>query len=210
MVGPRRWYPQPSAAVPQQAARRTRDKGPTTTKKTSARCALNAWHGWAVPSNASAGRRGCALASIEPLKLYTIGFTKTSAEHFFTRLQKAKVRRVVDVRLHNVSQLAGFSKKDDLRYFLQAICGSDYVHRPELAPTDEILEIYKANRADWPAYERRFLGLMTSRRVEAAFEPESLDGACLLCSEDTAHRCHRRLVAEYLRTKWGDVDIVHL
>lgn len=150
------------------------------------------------------------MVGSDALRIYTIGFTKTSAENFFTRLQKAKVKRVVDVRLNNVSQLAGFSKKEDLRYFLGAICASEYVHRPELAPTEDILDAYRKNRSDWPAYERRFLGLMTSRRVEDALSPDWLDGACLLCSEDTAHRCHRRLVAEYLRTKWGELDIIHL
>jgi len=145
------------------------------------------------------------------MKVFTIGFTKKSAETFFTRLQKAGVRRLVDVRLNNVSQLAGFSKKDDLRYFTKAICGIDYVHVPELAPTQEILDFYKKQKnADWPLYERQFLDLMRSRRIEETVPRDLIDGGCLLCSEETPDHCHRRLVAEYLRDKWGDIEIEHI
>jgi len=144
------------------------------------------------------------------MKVFTIGFTKTSAESFFGRLQKAGVKKVVDVRLNNVSQLAGFAKKDDLRYFLRAICGIDYEHHPELAPTQEMLDAYKKERGDWAEYERQFLDLMASRRIEEAVSRDTLDGACLLCSEDKPQHCHRRLVAEYLKEKWGDPEIVHL
>lgn len=146
-----------------------------------------------------------------PMKVFTIGFTKKSAETFFTRLQKAGVRRLVDVRLNNVSQLAGFSKKDDLRYFTKAICGIDYVHMPELAPTPEILDFYKKQKnGDWPLYERQFLDLMRSRRIEETVPRDLIDGGCLLCSEETPDHCHRRLVAEYLRDKWGDIEIEHI
>jgi uncharacterized protein (DUF488 family) len=144
------------------------------------------------------------------MKVFTIGFTKSSAESFFGRLKKAGVRKIADVRLNNVSQLAGFAKKDDLRYFLRAICGIDYEHHPELAPTQDMLDAYKKERGDWSEYERRFLGLMASRRIEETVAREPLDGACLLCSEDKPHHCHRRLVAEYLKEKWGDLEIVHL
>lgn len=144
------------------------------------------------------------------MKVSTIGFTRTTAEHFFTRLQKAGVKKVVDVRLNNVSQLAGFAKKDDLRYFLKAICGIDYEHRPELAPTQDILDGYKKDGGDWDEYERKFLALMAARRVEETVPPEALDNACLLCSEDKPRHCHRRLVAEYLRGKWGEIEIAHL
>lgn len=144
------------------------------------------------------------------MKVFTIGFTKTSAESFFTRLQKAGVKKVVDVRLHNVSQLAGFAKRNDLRYFLKALCGIEYAHRPELAPTQEMLDAYKKQKGQWAEYEKRFLELMMSRRIEDTIPPEAIDGACLLCSEDKPHHCHRRLVAEYLKSKWGDLDVVHL
>ncbi len=144
------------------------------------------------------------------MKLFTIGFTKTSAESFFTRLQKAGVKSLVDVRLNNVSQLAGFAKKDDLRYFLKTICGVEYVHRPELAPTKEILNAYRKMKGDWSVYERQYLELICERKIENAIPRDALDDACLLCSEDKPHHCHRRLVAEYLRNKWGDVEIQHL
>jgi uncharacterized protein (DUF488 family) len=144
------------------------------------------------------------------MKIFTIGFTKTSAESFFTRLEKAGVKQLVDVRLHNVSQLAGFAKRDDLRYFLEAISGIGYVHRPELAPTDDMLDDYKKRGGQWSAYEKRFLDLMAARRVESTIPPRALQRACLLCAEDKPDHCHRRLVAEYLRGQWDDVEIAHL
>jgi uncharacterized protein (DUF488 family) len=143
------------------------------------------------------------------MKLFTIGFTKTSAESFFTRLRKAGVREVVDVRLNNVSQLAGFAKRNDLRYFLKALCDIDYTHCAELAPTQAMLDAFKKEKGVWADYEKQFVDLMKSRRIEE-LPRGSMDGSCLLCSEDKPHHCHRRLVAEYLKEKWSDVDIVHL
>jgi uncharacterized protein (DUF488 family) len=145
------------------------------------------------------------------MKILTIGFTKKSAETFFTRLMDAGVNRVIDVRLNNVSQLAGFTKKDDLRFFTKAICNIDYVHLPELAPTAEILDPYKkAKHGDWQLYEHQFLDLMRSRQIERVIAREMLDGGCLLCSEEKPHHCHRRLVAEYLKEQWTDVEIEHI
>lgn len=145
------------------------------------------------------------------MKLFTIGFTKKSAETFFTRLKNVGVKRLVDVRLNNVSQLAGFAKKDDLRFFTKEICHIDYVHVPALAPTADILDPYKkAKNGDWPLYERQFINLMKARRIEETVPREILDGGCLLCSEEKPHHCHRRLVAEYLKEKWGNLEIEHL
>jgi uncharacterized protein (DUF488 family) len=144
------------------------------------------------------------------IKIYTIGFTKKSAEQFFGMLIKAGVKKVVDARLNNSSQLAGFAKKDDLRYFLKSLGNIDYHHMPIMAPTEEILTEYKKNKGDWQIYEKKFLALMEERRLENAVKPAELDGACLLCSEDLPKHCHRRLVAEYLKNKWGNVDIEHL
>lgn len=144
------------------------------------------------------------------MRVFTIGFTKTSAETFFGRLQKAGVKKITDVRLNNVSQLAGFAKKDDLRYFLRVICGIEFEHSPELAPTQEMLDAFKKQRGDWAEYANRFLELMASRRIEQVVARDVLDGACLLCSEDKPHHCHRRLVLEYLKEKWGDLEIHHL
>lgn len=144
------------------------------------------------------------------MKLFTVGFTKKSAKRFFDLLKASGAKRVVDVRLNNVSQLAGFAKKEDLAYFLEQICGMGYVHLPVLAPTQEMLDEYKKQKGDWRAYEGRFLDLMKERRIEETVPKEVLEDGCLLCSEDKPHHCHRRLVAEYLKQHWGDVDIAHL
>jgi len=144
------------------------------------------------------------------MRVCTIGFTHKNAEDFFTRLRKAGVKRVVDVRLNNISQLAGFSKRDDLKYFLKSILGIEYVHSPFLAPTQDILDEYKKNKGDWKVYQHKFLGLMEQRQIESQLPKEIVDGGCLLCSEDKPHFCHRRLVAEYLSAKWGGLRIEHL
>ncbi len=141
--------------------------------------------------------------------VFTIGFTKKSAEKFFGLLTSSGARRVVDVRLNNVSQLAGFAKRDDLKYFLRRVCGIDYVHLPDLAPTRDMLADYRKNR-DWDTYERRFLDLMRARRIEDGIPREVIDGGCLLCSEDKPHHCHRRLVAQYLDDRWGGIEVRHL
>lgn len=143
------------------------------------------------------------------MKIFTIGFTKTTAKNFFSRLKNSGAKKIVDVRLNNVSQLAGFAKRDDLSYFAEIICGMGYRHMPELAPTKEILDAYKKEKGPWSEYETKFLELMAQRRIED-IDREQIDGGCLLCSEDKPHHCHRRLVAQYLNEKWGDVEIVHL
>lgn len=144
------------------------------------------------------------------MKVFTIGFTKKPASRFFEMLRKSGAKRVVDIRLNNVSQLSGFTKRDDLAYFLKEVCGMEYVHLPDLAPTQEILDEYKKQRGDWGTYETRFLALMKQRRIEETVAKEVIVDSCLLCSEDKPHQCHRRLVAEYLKQHWGDVDIAHL
>lgn len=145
-----------------------------------------------------------------PVQLFTIGFTRKSAEAFFTRLAEAGVKRLVDVRLNNVSQLAGFTKKHDLRYFLKAIAGIDYLHLSELAPTQEMLDAYKKQGGSWDDYEARFNELLGRRQIETVLRRDVMDGACLLCSEEEPLHCHRRLVAEYLQRQWGDVRATHL
>lgn len=144
------------------------------------------------------------------MKIFTIGFTNKKAERFFEKLLKADVKRVVDVRLNNVSQLAGFSKKDDLQYFLRAIAGIEYVHIPDLAPTKELLDAYRKHKGDWNVYEKEFLDLMQRRHIENTVARDIVDQDCLLCSEDKPHHCHRRLVAEYLQRHWEGVTIEHL
>jgi len=144
------------------------------------------------------------------MKIFTIGFTKKSAELFFAKLKSAGVKRLIDIRLNNISQLAGFAKQDDLRYFAKAICDIDYVHLPNLAPTKDILDAYKKDNCDWQLYQSNFLKLMKVRRVEDNVARALMDGGCLLCSEDKPDHCHRRLVAEYLKEKWGEVEIEHI
>jgi uncharacterized protein (DUF488 family) len=144
------------------------------------------------------------------LRLYTIGFTKKSAETFFSALRDSGATRVVDVRIRNVSQLAGFAKRTDLPYFLREICAMDYVHLPILAPTIELRDAILRRTIDWSRYEEEFLQLMRERQVETVVPREVIANACLLCTEDLPHRCHRRLVAQYLDAQWGGVEVVHL
>ena len=144
------------------------------------------------------------------MKLFTIGFTKKSAEQFFGLLKQEGLTKVVDTRLNNVSQLAGFTKRNDLKFFLKEVVGIEYVHMPILAPTKDILDAYKKNGGDWHAYERKFVDLVRSRKIESSVSRELLSGACLLCSEPSPHLCHRRLVGEYLSDSWGDIEIRHL
>lgn len=146
------------------------------------------------------------------MEIYSIGFTKKSAREFFGLLRQAGIRRLIDVRLNNVSQLAGFAKRDDLEFFLRELCDADYVHEPLLAPTQELLDRYKKQRGTWADYERDFLDLMRERRVEERIDRVMLDKAVLLCSEHVPDQCHRRLVLEYLQTAWSDgqMSVVHL
>jgi len=144
------------------------------------------------------------------VRIFTIGFTKKSAEDFFTKLRASGARRLVDVRLNNVSQLAGFAKKNDLKFFLREIARVDYVHIPLLAPTQELLDGYKKKGGQWSDYERDFLKLMKSRQIEVNVPKDVIAESCLLCSEERPEHCHRRLVADYLKERWGDVEIVHL
>ncbi len=149
--------------------------------------------------------------SANQVHLFTMGFTQKSAQQFFSTLTNAGVRRIVDVRLNNVSQLAGFTKRTDLEYFLKQIGDIQYLHLPELAPTKDMLDAYKKARGSWQLYESQFLDLLAQRRVEEHISPDILDGGCLLCSEPTPHQCHRRLVAEYLNDKWdGKITVQHL
>jgi uncharacterized protein (DUF488 family) len=143
-------------------------------------------------------------------RLFTIGFTNKSAARFFGLLREAGVREVIDIRLNNRSQLAGFSKSDDLGYFLRAISGIGYRHELSMAPTQEMLDAYKKQGGSWSNYERDFLELMSVRAVGNSITAQELDGACLLCSEHQPTYCHRRLVAEYLKTKLPSLSIAHL
>lgn len=145
------------------------------------------------------------------MEVYTIGFTKKSAREFFEALRRAGIRRLIDVRLNNASQLAGFSKRDDLAFFLAEIGAIDYRHMPELAPTAEILRAYQKKEIDWEEYERRYAALLAERDVAGSLDRELFDRpTVLLCSEAKPDHCHRRLLAEHLRATWGGVSITHL
>jgi uncharacterized protein (DUF488 family) len=145
------------------------------------------------------------------MEIYSIGFTQKSAAEFFGALKRAGIKRLMDVRLNNRSQLAGFTKAGDLPYLLKEICGASYVHEPLLAPTQELMDGFKKEKGSWVAYERRFLGLMRERQVESRLSRKGFaEKTVLLCSEPTAEHCHRRLVLEYLAERWGDVTIRHL
>nr|WP_315491508.1 DUF488 domain-containing protein [uncultured Rhodoferax sp.] len=144
------------------------------------------------------------------MNVFTIGFTKKSARQFFEMLRQSGTKRVVDVRLNNVSQLAGFAKREDLKYFLEKIGGIEYTHLPLLAPTQPMLDEYKKNGGDWSTYEARFLDLMEKRQIEKEVPRELIEDGCLLCSEDKPHHCHRRVVAEYFKRHWVGVEISHL
>lgn len=145
------------------------------------------------------------------MEIYSIGFTQKSASEFFGTLKANGIERLLDVRLNNTSQLAGFAKQADLAYFLREICGADYEHEPLLAPTQDILDAFKKHKGIWDAYEEAFLALMRSRSIEAAIDQDSFARkTVLLCSEPTAEHCHRRLVLEYLQKYWEGVEIHHL
>ena len=145
------------------------------------------------------------------MEIYTIGFTQTTAERFFCRLKAAGVKRLLDVRLNNSSQLAGFAKAQDLPFFLRELVGARYEHDPRLAPTQDLLDEYKKRKGEWSDYEHRFLELMAQRHIEGALSPAEFEvPTALLCSEATAENCHRRLVCEYLAAHWPEVRPVHL
>jgi uncharacterized protein (DUF488 family) len=145
------------------------------------------------------------------MEIYTIGFAQKSAEAFFGALRKAGIKKLVDIRLNNTSQLAGFTKRDDLKFFLKELCSAEYFHEPLLAPTLEILNSYKKKKISWQEYEQRFLELMAERRIEEKINQNLFYGpTVLLCSEAKADRCHRRLVLDYLKTKWENIKVLHL
>jgi len=145
------------------------------------------------------------------IKVYTIGFTGKNAETFFNLLRKSGADHLIDIRLNNISQLAGFAKKDDRRFFLKEILGWTYSHKPELAPTKEILDAYKKQNENWSVYEKKFIALMVRRAIETSITKDDISNAVLLCSEHKPEKCHRRLVVEYLNRKWNDeLQIQHL
>jgi uncharacterized protein (DUF488 family) len=144
------------------------------------------------------------------IKLFTIGFTEKSAERFFELLQTARVRTLIDTRINNASQLAGFAKGRDLAYFCRAIGGIEYVHRLDMAPTREMLAEYRRGELDWEAYEDRYLALLRERGLRDRVDRQQIDHGCLLCSEHLPDHCHRRLLADYLSEWIPELCVTHL
>ena len=145
------------------------------------------------------------------LTIYTIGFTKKSAEDFFNALRNSGVKHLLDIRLNNKSQLAGFTKQNDLRYFLKRLVNMEYHEIPELAPEESILKEYRRTK-DWGKYARSYMELIRNRQSEKRISPKLFkEGIVFLCSEPKADHCHRRLAAEYLaRLNSPNARIVHL
>jgi uncharacterized protein (DUF488 family) len=132
------------------------------------------------------------------LNIYTIGFTKKSANDFFEILHKSGAKHLLDIRLNNTSQLTGFTKKNDLRYFLKNLINMEYHEVPSFAPSKTILDEYRKTK-DWVKYEQSYLELIKNRNLEQEIPLTQIEeGVVLLCSEPKPNQCHRRLAAEYL------------
>jgi uncharacterized protein (DUF488 family) len=143
--------------------------------------------------------------------LYTIGFTKKTAEQFFELLKKNNVSKLIDVRINNSSQLAGFAKGKDLEYFVKQICGADYMHITDFAPTKDLLAKWQKEEINWEEYTNVYLSLLKSRSIIRKYGIKNFDNACFLCSEETSEYCHRRLLVEYLKEhSKEDIKIKHL
>ncbi|MBP7793198.1 MAG: DUF488 domain-containing protein [Candidatus Goldbacteria bacterium] len=142
------------------------------------------------------------------MNLYTIGFTKKTAEQFFETLKNNGIKKLIDIRLNNKSQLAGFTKSENLKYFLHKLYGIEYSYMKEFAPTKQILNDYKKKKINWDNYTQQYNELLKKRNIEIT--PEFFKDACLLCSEDEADKCHRRLAAEYIAGKVRGIKIIHL
>lgn len=145
------------------------------------------------------------------MDVYSIGFTQKSAEQFFETLKTNHIERLLDVRLSNTSQLAGFTKRADLEYFLKEIGGAVYQHEPLLAPSEELFRAYRKEHGSWDALASGYLNLLKSRKVESVLKPADFKKrTVLLCSEATPEYCHRRLALEYLAKHWSGMRILHL
>lgn len=144
------------------------------------------------------------------IKLFTIGFTGKSAAEFFNLLRGSDVKKIIDIRLNNVSQLAGFAKGADLKFFAKEICNIEYEHNMDLAPSREILSLYRDKKMTWQEYEIEYLNLLDTRNISHRMEINKLHNCCLLCSEHTPENCHRRLLAEYFKKLNNEIEIIHL
>ncbi len=144
------------------------------------------------------------------MKLFTIGFTKKSAEEFFEILRKNNIKRIIDVRLNTKSQLSGFAKQNDLVYFLKQIINVEYQYMPDLAPTKELLAGYQKKQVSWEQYEKEYVAILDKREILSNIDYSTFESACFLCSESGAKQCHRRLAAEYIAKGNKTIEIIHL
>lgn len=144
------------------------------------------------------------------MKIFTIGFSKKDAKTFFELLEKNEVKTLVDVRLNNKSQLAGFTKVRDFPYFLTKLCSSDYRHEEIFAPTKNLLNGYKNEDISWKQYEKIYNSLLDKREILENINIKEFENSCFLCSEFSAENCHRRLAVEYLKKYFSNIEIVHL
>ena len=143
-------------------------------------------------------------------KIFTIGFAGKSAKSFFSLLEENNIKKLIDVRLNNVSQLAAFAKKDDLEFFLKKILSCEYIHRPDLAPTEIIFKNYKNKIINWEVYTAEYIKLLNSRNITSSLKKDEIVNGVFLCSEHQPKFCHRRLLVEYLQKQWDDLEIIHL
>ncbi len=151
------------------------------------------------------------LSKLFVMKIYSIGFTRKGARKFFSLIKNNHIERLIDVRLNNTSQLAGFAKRDDLEYFLGELCQTQYLHLQQLAPPSELLTSYRKKLITWDSYKVNFTQLLADRQVEKTLNKDLLSNSCLLCSEHDHHRCHRTLIIEYLRQHWAEpIEAIHL
>lgn len=156
--------------------------------------------------------RGFTMKSSKSaVQVASIGFTGKSAQKFFSLLKDAHVRTVLDIRLNNTSQLAGFAKKQDLPFFLEQLCNAAYVEIPELAPEPELLKRYQGKQLSWENFREEYFDLIARRRVESNLDIALFDSGCLLCSEHLPHHCHRMFALEYLNQQWNSrLSVTHL
>jgi uncharacterized protein (DUF488 family) len=143
------------------------------------------------------------------MNIYTIGYTPKTAEQFFELIKKNNIKLLLDIRLNNKSQIAGFTKRENLPYFLWELCQCKYEHCLEFTPNEEM---YNEKKISWERYTRDYIILIESRGTYKNFIDRFADyeNICLLCSESTPDRYHRRLLAEMIIQNNPDTILTHL
>jgi uncharacterized protein (DUF488 family) len=144
------------------------------------------------------------------IKLFTIGFAGKSAERFFQLLRDNGVQKIIDTRLYPSSQLSGFAKGKDLKFFLKEVANISYEHKIDFAPTEDLLSRYRSKQLNWKQYESEYIAILKERDVTKSLNPQALHQSCLLCSEHSPENCHRKQLAEYLANQLNGISIIHL